>query len=182
MPSMTSIPHATPGEPLSYQKLAVKMLTGHPAIYPLSATEAWALVDNMHPYVIPAGEYFIIEEDRNLNEFMMLILSGEVLVESKIAEGQMLTLSVLKPGQWVGELGLLDGSARQAMCSAAEGHDVTCAIINKHELLMLLENHPQLASKLILLLASNTARSLREMHQKICRYAEIHSVIRDSSI
>ncbi len=179
---MTSIPHVNPSEPLSYQKLAVKMLTGRPAIYPLSATEAWALVDNMHPYVIPAGECFIVEDERNLNEFMMLILSGEVIVESKISDGQTLTLSVLKPGQWVGELGLLDGGSRQAMCSAAEGHDVTCAILNRHELLMLLENHPQLASKLILLLASNTAYSLREMHQKLCRYAEIHSVIRNSSI
>ena len=82
----------------------------------------------------------------------------------------------------MGELGLLDGGAPHATCSAAEGQDVTCAILNKNELLMLLEKHPQLASKLILLLASNTAQSLRELHQKICRYAEIHSVIRDSSL
>ena len=179
---ITSNPYENPSEPLSYQKLAVQMLTGRPSIYPLSTTEAWALVNNMHPYVIPAGECFIVEDERNLNEFMMLILSGEVLIESKISDGQILTLSVLKPGQWIGELGLLDGGARQATCSAAEGQDVTCAILNKNELLMLLEKHPQLASKLILLLASNTAQSLRELHQKICRYAEIHSVIRDSSL
>ncbi len=132
----------------------------------------------MHPYTIPAGEWFIVEEDSRHNDFMMLILSGEVVVESDISEGHTLTIAVLKAGNWVGELGILDGNPRQAACRAADDGDVVCAILSRQEFLDMLDTRTQLAAKLSLILASNVAHSLRDMHQKMCRYAEIQNALR----
>ncbi|MDO5653058.1 MAG: cyclic nucleotide-binding domain-containing protein [Brachymonas sp.] len=162
-----------------YDDLAVKLLTHSTAsMAPFSEEEARKLVQYMHPYTIPAGEWFIVEDERSDNDFMMLILTGEVVVESSIAEGQTLTVTVLNPGQWVGELGILDGNPRQAACRASDDADVICAIISRTEMMQLLDAEPRLFGKLAFLLASNVAGYLRNMHQRMCRYAEIQNAIR----
>ena len=160
------------------RQMAVELLTAAASIAPFTEEEATALVRHMHPYTIPAGERFLIAEEQADNDFMMLILSCEVLVESHIAEGQTLTINVLHAGNWVGELALLDGSPRQADCRASDDGDVRCAIISRREFLSLLETEPYLIAKLTLLLANNISSALRDMHQKMCRYAEIRNAIR----
>ena len=87
-------------------------------------------------------------------------------------------IAVLKAGNWVGELGILDGNPRQAACRAADDGDVVCAILSRQEFLDMLDTRTQLAAKLSLILASNVAHSLRDMHQKMCRYAEIQNALR----
>ena len=158
--------------------MAVQLLTSANSIAPFTQEEALALVRHMHPYTIPAGERFLVEEEQDDTDFMMLILAGEVLVESHLAEGRTLTVNILHAGSWVGELALLDGSPRQADCRASDVGDVLCAIISRRELLTLLDAEPRLAAKLVLLLAANISATLRDMHQKMCRYAEIRNAIR----
>ena len=163
--------------PMALQ-LATQLITSAASIAPFTEEEATALVRHMHPYTIPAGERFLVEDEHADADFMMLILSGEVIVESRIAEGQTLTVTVLHAGNWVGELALLDGSPRQADCRASDASDVLCAIFSRRELLALLETEPRLIAKLTLLLAGNISAALRAMHQKMCRYAEIQNAIR----
>lgn len=164
-----------------YREAAVQMLTRPTAgMAPFTEEEARQMVQHMHPYTIPAGERFLVEKEGNGNDFMMLILSGVVVVESQIADGYTLTVNVLQPGSWVGELGLLDGLPRQADCRASDDDEVVCAIISRSQLLAMLETTPHLVAKMALLLAANVATSLRDMHQKMCRYAEIQNAIRTS--
>ena len=158
--------------------MAVQLLTSANSIAPFTQEEALALVRHMHPYTIPAGERFRVEEEQDDTDFMMLILAGEVLVESRLAEGRTLTINVLHAGNWVGELALLDGSPRQADCRASDDGDVRCAIISRREFLSLLETEPYLIAKLTLLLANNISSALRDMHQKMCLYADIRNAIR----
>lgn len=159
-------------------KIAVQLLTSAASIAPFTEAEASALVQRMHPYTIPAGERFLVEDEHDDTDFMLLILSGEVVVETHIAEDQVLTVNILHAGNWVGELALLDGSPRQADCRASDDGDVLCAIISRRELLALLDTEPRLVAKLTLLLAANISAVLRDMHQKMCRYAEIQNAIR----
>lgn len=159
-------------------KIAVQLLTSAASIAPFTEEEATALVQRMHPYTIPAGERFLVEDEHDDTDFMLLILSGEVVVETHIAEDQVLTVNILHAGNWVGELALLDGSPRQADCRASDDGDVLCAIISRRELLALLDTEPRLVAKLTLLLAANISTALRDMHQKMCRYAEIRNAIR----
>lgn len=159
---------------------AIQLLTSAASIAPFTEAEAAALVQHMHPYVIPAGERFLVEDEHANTDFMLLILSGEVMVESRLVEGQVLTINVLRAGSWVGELALLDGRPRRADCRASDDGDVLCAIISRRELLALLDTKPRLVAKLTLLLAANISFTLRAMHQKMCRYAEIQHAIHTS--
>ena len=147
---------------------------------PFTEDDAHALVRRMHPYTIPAGAWFLVEDERSGSDFVMLILSGDVVVESEIADGSFLTIGVLSPGRWVGELSMLDGQRRVAACRASDDADVVCAILCREEFLDMLDTEPHLAAKLTLLLASNMAKTLRDMHQKMCRYAEIQKALRTS--
>ena len=79
---------------------------------PFTEDDAHALVRRMHPYTIPAGAWFLVEDERSDSDFTMLVLSGDVVVESEIADGSSLTIGVLSPGRWVGELSMLDGQRR----------------------------------------------------------------------
>ena len=162
-----------------YRQLAVQMLTRPTAsMAPFTEEEALQMVQYMHPYTIPAGERFLVEDEGTGNDFMMLILSGVVVVESQIADGYTLTVNVLHAGSWVGELGLLDGHPRQADCRASDDGEVACAIISRGEFLAMLDTAPRLVAKMALLLAANVSTALRDMHQKMCRYAEIQNAIR----
>ena len=100
-----------------YHDRAIELLMHAAAsMAPFTEDEAHALVRRMHPYTIPAGAWFLVEDERSDSDFTMLVLSGDVVVESEIADGSLLTLGVLSPGRWVGELGMLDGQPRQAAC------------------------------------------------------------------
>ena len=164
-----------------YHDRAIELLMHAAAsMAPFTEDEAHALVRRMHPYTIPAGAWFLVEDERSDSDFVMLILSGDVVVESEIADGSSLTIGVLSPGRWVGELSMLDGQPRQAACRASDDDDVVCAILSREEFLGMFDAEPRLAAKLALLLAANMAGSLRDMHQKMCRYAEIQKALRTS--
>lgn len=141
---------------------------------PLSEKEALQVFDYMHPYTIPAGQPFILEDDGQHNDFAMLILSGDVVVESSLPEKQLLTVNVVSEGTWVGELAFLDGLPRQAACRAADYGDVLCAILSRQDYQRLLDDNPRLAAKLTLLLAANVARYLREADKKMRLFAELN--------
>lgn len=145
---------------------------------PFSAEEVKWLVQHMHPYSIPAGEWFILEDDQNHNDFMMLILSGQVVVETEIASGQTIVVSVLHEGCWAGELGVLDSQPRQAACRASDDGDVACAILSRTDILYMVEHEPRVAAKLAFALASSMAGDMRRMNAKMSRYAEIQNVLR----
>lgn len=145
---------------------------------PLTAEEASWLVQRMHPYSIPAGEWFILDQDQAQNDFMMLVLAGQVVVETEIASGQSITISVLHEGSWVGELSMLDSQPRQAACRASDDADVACAILSRADLLHIVESEPRIGAKLALMLATNVAGYVRRMNAKMARYAEIQNAIR----
>ena len=58
---------------------------------------------------------------------MLLLLEGEVTVENIIVSRRTaVTVTVLGPGSLVGEMGLVDGKARLATCTATS--NLRCAI------------------------------------------------------
>ncbi len=92
----------------------------------------------------------LVEEGRVGREFF-LILSGEAVVER---DGQ--EVARLGPGQWFGELSLLDHQPRSATVRATT--DLKLLVLGEAVFAGLLENIPTLASKLL----KTMARRLRE--------------------
>ena len=156
----------------STAELAAKLLIAPTALMQLSREEAFIVVSYMTPRKIAEGTTFIKEGDASDTGFMMLLLEGEVTVENIVVSRHApVTVTVLGPGSLMGEMGLVDGQARMASCTASA--DTRCAVLTRTALQKLSEDHPQTASKLMSAIALRIAERLRETSEKLKMYTQL---------
>lgn len=153
-------------------ELAASMLVAPNGLMQLTLDEARAVVRYMQPHRIAEGTTFIEEGDAKSTDFMLLVLDGEVTVESiVVSRTQPTTVNVLGPGSLIGEMGLLDGEPRSASCIAAT--DLRCAILTRSALKKLLDDDPRTAAKLLLAISLRIAARMRETADKVKLYAQL---------
>ena len=156
----------------STAELAAKLLIAPTALMQLTREEAFIVVSYMTPRKIAEGTTFIKEGDASDTGFMMLLLEGEVTVENIVVSRHApVTVTVLGPGSLMGEMGLVDGQARMASCTASA--DTRCAVLTRTALQKLSEDHPQTASKLMSAIALRIAERLRETSEKLKMYTQL---------
>lgn len=127
----------------------VEYLATVPLFSGLSTDELAQVVQAADEIDAPAGEV-LVAEGRVGREFF-LILTGEAVVQRSGQE-----IVALGPGQWFGELSLLDNQPRSATVQAVT--DMKLLVLGQGEFAGLLENIPAIASKLL----KTMARRLRE--------------------
>jgi CRP/FNR family transcriptional regulator, cyclic AMP receptor protein len=153
-------------------ELAAQLLRTPSALMQLSAIEARTVVNYMMPLTIDEGVTFIKQGDQENTHFMVLVLDGEVMVESiVVSRTEPIVVNVLGPGHIVGEMGLLGGDPRSASCSAAT--TLHCATLNRDGLNLLLADDPATAAKLMLAVSLRIAERLRESAHKLQMYAQL---------
>lgn len=151
---------------------AAALLTAPGALLQLTPNEARVVVSYMRPRRIAQGTAFMKEGDEDGSDFMLLVLDGEVAVETVVvSRTEPLTMSILGPGHVVGELGLLDGGARSASCTAVT--DVRGAVLTRAALARLTREDPLTASKLLMAISQRMVRRLRESTEKLRTYAQL---------
>jgi CRP/FNR family cyclic AMP-dependent transcriptional regulator len=151
---------------------AAEMLLAPGALVQLSAQEARAVVAYMKPHRIREGVTFIREGDTEQNDFMLLVLEGEVTVESAVASRNApITVTVLGPGSLIGEMGLVDGQPRSASCTASS--PVCCAVLSRKALSQLLHDDALTAAKLMMAISQRIAQRMRECQEKIKLYSQL---------
>ena len=156
----------------SAAQLAAEMLSAPSALMQLSPDEARAVVAYMRPHRIPEGVTFIREGDTDDTDFMLLVLDGEVTVESiVVSRTAPITVSVLGPGSLIGEMGLLDGQPRSASCTAMS--DLRCALLTREALNQLLDDDPRTAAKLMMAISLRIAERMRDNQAKLKMYAQL---------
>lgn len=156
----------------STAELAAKLLIAPTAFMQLTREEAFTVVSYMTPRKIAEGVTFIKEGDASDTGYMMLLLEGEVTVENIVVSRHTpVTVTVLGPGSLIGEMGLVDGQARLASCTAST--DTRCAVLTRTALQKLAEVDPQTASKLMSAIASRIADRLRETSEKLKMYTQL---------
>ena len=152
--------------------LAAQLLTAPTAMMQLSHEEARVVVSYMQPRRIEQGTTFIKEGDARNTGFMMLVLDGEVTVETiVVSRVEPITVTVLGEGSLIGEMGLLDGEPRSASCTAST--EVRCAILTRAALEQLMIDNPQVAAKFILAVSLRIAERLRDSADKLKMYAQL---------
>jgi CRP/FNR family cyclic AMP-dependent transcriptional regulator len=115
---------------------AAELLAAPTALMQLQPQEARTIVTYMQPHRVAEGTIFIKEGDDENTDFMLLVLDGEVTVETQVANrAAPITVTVLGPGSLIGELGLVDGSPRSASCTALT--DLRSAILTRDGLMPL---------------------------------------------
>ncbi len=153
-------------------ELAAELLRGPTALLQLSREEARQVVSYMLPMRIPEGNTFIRQGDRQSTDFMLLVLDGEVTVDTiVVSRTQPMVVNVLGRGSLIGEMGLLDGEPRSASCTA--NSPLTCAVLTRSALEQLLLDDPQTTAKLMLAVSIRIAQRVRDTSDKLKRYAQL---------
>jgi CRP/FNR family transcriptional regulator, cyclic AMP receptor protein len=156
----------------SSAELAAQLLIAPTALMQLTKEEAFTVVSYMTPRKIPEGTTFITEGDDSDTGYMMLLLEGEVTVENIVVSRRTpVTVTVLGPGSLIGEMGLVDGQARLASCTAST--DSRCAVLTRVALEKLGQDDPQTATKLMSAVALRIAERLRDTSEKLKMYTQL---------
>lgn len=156
----------------STAELAARLLIAPTALMQLTHEDALIVVSYMIPRKIPTGTTFIKEGDKTDTGYMVLLLEGEVTVESIVVSRHMpVTVNVLGPGSLIGEMGLVDGQARLASCTAST--DVSCGILSREALEQMGADNPETAAKLMFAVSLRIAERLRETAEKLKMYSQL---------
>lgn len=159
-------------------ELAAEMLTRPSALEQLTREEARIVVSYMMPHKIAEGVTFIKEGDTKETDFMILVLDGEVTVESiVVSRTEPITVTVLGRGSLIGEMGLLDGEPRNASCTALS--DLRCAILSRASLKKLLDDDPRTAAKFILAISLRIAERMRDGAEKLKLYSQLTQAMQE---
>jgi CRP-like cAMP-binding protein len=151
---------------------AAELLAAPSALMQLDANEARTVVAYMQPHRIAEGAMFIKEGDAQNTDFMLLVLDGEVTIETLVVSRTApITVTVLGPGSLIGEMGLIDGSPRSASCIALT--DIRCAMLTRAGLNRLLDDDPRTAAKLMMAISLRIAERMRDNQGKLKLYAQL---------
>jgi CRP/FNR family cyclic AMP-dependent transcriptional regulator len=124
----------------------------------------------------------IIINEGDAGSSMFLLMQGKVKVYVSDAGGKEYVLAVLGPGEYVGELALLDDEPRTASVETEE--QSTFLVIQKEDFLKLLHDHPSIQFKLLLNLARRS-RSLTEAVKNLALkdvYSRVRLLFEDLAI
>ena len=155
---------------------AAALLSTEGALVELSAADAREVVSYMRPERIKAGEVVIREGESTRNDFMALVLDGEVTVENSVAAAHdSMVVSILGPGSLIGDMGIIDGGPRSATCTAST--DLALAVLTREALTRLMDTHPSVAARLLLAMSKRIADHLRETNRKLMTFAQVSKAL-----
>lgn len=150
----------------SAQDRAAQLLVTPSALAGLSLADARAVVRFMQPQRVAQGTVFIRAGETLENDYMLLVIDGDVVVESQAGpDSESLVVNVLGPGSLIGAMGLIDGAPRSATCTA--GTDLAVALLSREALMRLIEQQPTVAAHLLLAVAKHLSDYLREANRKL---------------
>jgi CRP/FNR family cyclic AMP-dependent transcriptional regulator len=104
----------------------------------LTPDQRSALVRSAHLRTLAAGETIFLMGDPG--DSMMAILTGTVRISAPSPDGKEIILGLMHPGEFFGELALLDGNERSADAKAMTV--CTLAILNRRDVLQFLDRNP----------------------------------------
>jgi CRP/FNR family transcriptional regulator, cyclic AMP receptor protein len=164
---------------LAPEEVAARLLVTASAMDDLTLADAMVVVTYMRPKRVKAGTVFIEEGESKRNDYMLLVLEGDLTIESDMpgAKGESMVVNVAGPGQLIGEMGVLDGSPRSARCTA--NTDIAAAILSRTALMRLLKDHPRTGSRLLLAISKRMADRLRETNRKLRSFAQMNKALHE---
>ncbi|MES2190161.1 MAG: cyclic nucleotide-binding domain-containing protein [Pseudomonadota bacterium] len=155
-----------------------QLLISRTAMTELSLDDAKKVVQRMHTVAIKEGTVLVQEGSSSNSNYMLLILNGEAVVENEgLKKKDSLILGVVGTGHIIGEMGLLDGEARSATCTASSDMDV--AVLDSNALAQLIETEPTTSCKLLAALLQRTSNRLRATNGKLRVLTQINRTLEE---
>ena len=158
------------------EEVAARLLVTASALDELTLADAFKVVAYMRPKRIAAGTVFIHEGEVKQNDYMLLVLEGDIAVENELPGlRESMVVNVIGPGHLIGEMGVLDGSPRSATCSA--NTQIYAAVLSRTALARLLKDEPRVGAKLLLAISKRMADRLRETTRKLRTFAQMNKAL-----
>lgn len=155
---------------------AIELLQKFRAFVQLDAQDAATVVAYLREVSYAPGEVLFRAGDTQAVAHLLLLLDGEVTVETGTnLPGLEVPIAVLGAGSVLGEMAVLDSAPRSATCTAVS--PVQAAGLARRGLERLVEEHPRVAAKLLVVLAQHMAERLRALDDQLRMYGQIHSAI-----
>ena len=151
---------------------AAELLRVPPTALGLDEQQALCVVSCMQLLDYPKGAMLLREHDSAATSYLLLVLSGEVAVETALpGAGDPVAISALGVGALLGEMALLDGEPRSANCTAIS--PVRAAGLSRQGLDRLIDQHPKVAAELLAEVATIIANRLRALSDQLHLYAQL---------
>lgn len=166
--------NAPPTRPSSdLREFAAQLLVTTSALVDLSMDDARVVLDYMKPSRVAAGAVFIEEGESVHTDYMVLLVDGDVRVDTGAAGAarDSTVMTVIGPGNLIGEMGIIDGGPRSATCTAVT--DLMVAVLSREALLKLIQEHPAVAARLLLAVAKRLSDRLRETNRKFKTLSQV---------
>jgi CRP/FNR family cyclic AMP-dependent transcriptional regulator len=122
----------------STQEEARRLLAACTLFRDLSADERKSLVARARVRTLSIGDTVFLMG--SLGDSMMAVLKGNVRISYPSPEGKEILLATMQPGDFFGEIALLDGKARSADATAITA--CSLAVLERRDVLDFLERHP----------------------------------------
>ncbi len=123
----------------------------------------------------PGAAIFVAHQSEPPSDYMLLVLSGEVLVEALSSGDSKVIVNILGAGHLIGEMGALDGAPRSASCTAQSEVDV--AKLTSKDLERLIQEHPTIAARFLMAIAKRLADRVRLGNHKLLMLNQINEVM-----
>lgn len=136
-----------------------ELLKRVPLFEGLNDGELSALSQVALPRVFPKDRVVIMAEDEG--DTLFLIHRGQVKVSIVSEDGREVILSILGEGDFFGEMSLLDGNPRSANVTTMS--ETELLMIRRPDFLRLIQKDPQIAIKLLSVLASRLRKTDRKI-------------------
>jgi CRP-like cAMP-binding protein len=158
------------------EEVAARLLVTASALDDLTLADAYKVVAYMRPKRIAAGTVFIQEGEVKQNDYMLLVLEGDIAVENELPGlHESMVVNIIGPGQLIGEMGVLDGSPRSATCTATT--QIYAAVLSRTALMRLLKDEPRVGARLLLAISKRMADRLRDTSRKLRTFAQMNKAL-----
>jgi len=158
--------------------LTASLLLTPDALVTLSQGDAEVVAGYMTVYALePQTVIFEANQADVDNDYMLLVLGGEVLIETLSSGDSTVIVNVLGAGHLIGEMSVLDGTPRSATCTAQT--DVQVAKMTRCNLERLLEEHPTIAARFLMAIAKRLADRVRLGNHKLLLLSQVNEAMRE---
>lgn len=150
-------PHIEPlGSASDFVNEFIDVIEPQPLFDGFSREEYALLSSYLQCFGVPRQSVVLREGD--VGNFLAILVTGNAVMLKTYA-GVEKVVHALNPGEIIGETSLIDGQARRATCITTEPSDF--AVLTRAHLDTLLEEHPRLGNKVLLMLLNVSTHKLR---------------------
>jgi len=136
-----------------------EILAQNPLLRSLDREHVEALAARTRTVTHRANEVIFLKGDPGSG--LIAVIGGRVKISVTSAEGRELILNIIDPGEFFGEIALLDGKDRTADAIAMT--DCSLLVLDRRDFLPLVEHYPDMALKLIAVLCERLRHTSEHM-------------------